>query len=245
MIYYPLIIALQAFCVFHAYKNNSEQKWYWLIIFFPLLGCGIYLYHHFYSRENVKIVSEGLKGSVNKNYQIEKLENKVNFSDSVLNKTMLADKYLETNEYEKAIELYDSCLKGFDKGNVDTIQKIIHCYFSTKNYEKAVFWGEKIKNNREFHTSVGHVSYAWSLFHLNETEKAEDNFKLMDASYSNFSQRIEYSKFLYQINKQKEARDMLEEVSEEFDQLDSYSKKHYKGVKKKIETALWEMDNSQ
>ena len=49
----------------------------------------------------------------------------------------------------------------------------------------------------------------------------------------------------YQINKQKEARDMLEEVSEEFDQLDSYSKKHYKGVKKKIETALWEMDNSQ
>jgi hypothetical protein len=88
MIYYPLIIGLQAFCIYHAYKNNSEQKWFWLIIFFPLIGCIIYLYHHFYSKENVRTISEGIKETVDKNYQTRKLEDKLNFSDSVQNKTV-------------------------------------------------------------------------------------------------------------------------------------------------------------
>ena len=110
MIFYPLELLLQIFCVYHAYKHSSEQKWYWLIIFFPVFGSLIFLYHHFYSKDTVETISEGIKGVVNKNYQTEKLENKLNFSDSVLNKTNLANKYMDIGEYSSAIQLYESCL---------------------------------------------------------------------------------------------------------------------------------------
>ncbi|NJO90196.1 MAG: hypothetical protein HC831_15570, partial [Chloroflexia bacterium] len=194
-------------------------------------GCIIYLYHHFYSRENVQTISEGIKETVNKNYQTKKLEDKLNFSDSVQNKARLADNYLKTGEYTKAIALYDSCLQGVDKNNTDTIQKIIRCYYLIEDYEKAVSWGNQIKNNREFIATDGHVAFAWSLFHLNNLEEAEENFIQMDCSYTNFSQRIEYARFLDKIEKKEAAREKLQELLAEYSHIGSAQKKYYRGVK--------------
>jgi hypothetical protein len=210
--------------------------------FFPLIGCIIYLYHHFYSKENVRTISEGIKETVDKNYQTRKLEDKLNFSDSVQNKTRLADNYLKTGEYTKAIALYDSCLQGFDKSNTDTIQKIIKSYFLIEDYEKAVSWGNQIKNNREFIGSDGHVSYAWSLFHLNHLEEAEENFIQMDSSYTNFSQRIEYARFLDKIDKKEAAKEKLQELLEEYSHIGAAQKKYYRGVKRMIDSALAEIE---
>ena len=33
--FYPLL-ALQGFCIYHAYKTRQEHKWYWMLIFLSL-----------------------------------------------------------------------------------------------------------------------------------------------------------------------------------------------------------------
>ncbi len=71
--FYTPIILLQAFCLYHAYKRNEEQKWFWIILIFPAIGCLIYLYHTFYSKENIEDLTEGVKTSFINNYKIDKL----------------------------------------------------------------------------------------------------------------------------------------------------------------------------
>ena len=42
MLYY-LIIGLQIYCAYHAYKNRNNMYWYFIIFFVPVIGCIIYL----------------------------------------------------------------------------------------------------------------------------------------------------------------------------------------------------------
>ena len=240
--FFPIVLALQAFCIWHAYKNRSEQMWYWLIFFLPLIGCLLYLYHHFYSRKNVEVVSEGIKEAVIKNYKIEKLEKELNFSDSVLNRTNLADEYMNIGQYQKAIELYNSCLETFDKDNPHTIKKLVECCYYAKDYEESVKWGNEVKNDSEFYKSEAGIFYAWSHFHLGKTELAEENFKKMDKSYSNYSQRVEYSKFLNQTDQKAEAKEKLRKLKDEWIQMTSYQKKFYQGLNRTIDNVMNEIE---
>ncbi len=79
---YTPVFLLQAFCVYHAYRNNVEQRWYWLILFFPLFGCIIYLVQNFNSASTIKSLEENVKAVVISNYKIEQLEKALRFSDS-------------------------------------------------------------------------------------------------------------------------------------------------------------------
>src|SRR5688572_14086726 len=111
--FYTPIILLQAFCVYHAYRNNVEQRWYWFIILFPLFGCVFYLVHHFNSRDNIQKIGEVVKGVVNSNYRVEQLEKAYEFNDSYTNRINLADEYLNVGRTEEAVALYRQSLAGF------------------------------------------------------------------------------------------------------------------------------------
>jgi hypothetical protein len=162
--FFPLVIGLQAFCLYHAYKNNAKQKWYWLIVVFPLLGCCIYIYHHFYSRKNINKVAEGIKGAVISNYRIEKLENQLEHCSSMANKIVLADEYIEIGRFEDAIELYESCLVGFNKNDAGVLIKLVYLYHSIQNHEKAIICGDRLEADVCFKKSEEKIYYAWSLF---------------------------------------------------------------------------------
>ena len=80
----PIVVIIQGYCLYHAYTNRVYQRWFWFIIIFPLLGSVVYLYHHFYSKRNTAVLSEGLKGIVNSNYEVEKMEKELKLTDSFI-----------------------------------------------------------------------------------------------------------------------------------------------------------------
>ena len=110
--FYSPILLLQIFCFYHAYKNNADQKWFWFIIFFPLIGSLIYLYDSFLSHQNIDDISEGVKSTFVSNYKINQLEKQLSHSETVANKKALADEYYMAGNNQKAFELYESCLDG-------------------------------------------------------------------------------------------------------------------------------------
>ena len=97
----PLLI-LQVFCIYHVYKNKREYWWVWLIIFFPLIGCIIYVYKNFYSKKNIENLAEEVKSTTNSNYTIAKLEKELEFSDTIENKVKVADEYVGRGNFERS-----------------------------------------------------------------------------------------------------------------------------------------------
>lgn len=228
--FFPVVLILQVFCVYHAHKNNAEQKWYWLIIFLPAIGCIFYIYYHFYNRQNLQSVSEGFKNVINSNYEIEKLEQKLKATESNLNKSLLADKYVEIGRYNDAIQQYESSLNSTNYEQLDVVMSLLYAHYLNGDYAVAVGYGEKIEDKKEFAKSKEKVGYAWSLHHLNETGKAEKIFKEMDSSFSNYPQRLEYAKFLSAVERKEEAITFLDGLIVEFGQMSSEERRNKRSI---------------
>lgn len=232
--YTPLLI-LQAFCLYHAYRNNAEQRWYWLIIFIPAIGCAIYLYNNFYSRRTIQNLSEGVKEVINTNYRIEQLEKALRFSDNATNKLNLADAYMHYGRFKDAMSLYKECLGGF-MGDDPTIKmKLIEAAFYAQDYTTAVSYGETLEQDSQFKKSDARIAYAWSLHHSGLSEKAGVVFEDMDRPFTNYKQRLAYCTYLKESNKVEALRNLLSELLGEFEHMKSHERRMHRDSIRQIE----------
>jgi len=215
--YYTPVLILQAFCLYHAYKNNSMQTWFWLILLLPGIGCAIYLYHHFYNRSNIETLAEGVKNVVNTNYRLEQLERAHRLSDNISTKTNLAAAYVTYGRFDDAITLYKECLTGFMADDPILQMKLLQTYFLKKDYDAAVKLGHNLHVEKEFRKSDERISFAWALYYTGETADAEKEFQDMDKSSANHWKRMEYAKFLLLTGHREVAHEKLNTLLEEFD----------------------------
>lgn len=215
--YYTPVLILQAFCLYHAYRNNSMQSWFWLILFLPGIGCAIYLYHHFYNRSNIETLAEGVKNVVNTNYRLEQLERAHRLSDNITTKSNLAAAYATYGRFDDAITLYKECLTGFMSDDPQLQMRLLQTYFLKKDYEATVSLGQRLEDEKEFRKSEERVSFAWALYYVGNIPDAEKEFQDMDKSSANHWKRMEYAKFLILTGKQDIARDKLTTLLQEFD----------------------------
>ena len=232
--FYPPVLILQVFCLYHAYKNNAHQKWFWLIIFLPLIGSLIYLYQNFYTRRNIENLSETVKHVMNSNYKIEQLEKQLTYSDTVSNKIQLADEYAAIGNYERAHILYTSCLEGMYKDDVELLKKLVRTSYLQGDYELTAQYGTQIKSKPTFRNAEERVFFAWALYKLDRLAEAEENFEQMDAQFSNYSNRLEFAKFLKATDRTEESKEKLNELLSEIDSMNSYEKRLKKGIKSEI-----------
>ncbi len=130
---------------------------------------------------------------------------------------VLADKYVELERFSEAIELYESCLKGHSKDNVHVLKALVLAHYKNLNYDQAIAYGDRLSEDKSFAKSTKKIAYAWSLYQNSELGRAEDCFRSMDSRFEKYHQRIEYSKYLYTIDKKTEAIEKLEELLAEFD----------------------------
>jgi hypothetical protein len=236
--YYSIIVVLQGFCLFHAYKNHTEQKWYWIIIFLPLIGCLIYLYENFYTPRSMGDITEGVKGLVYSNYAVEKLEKEVKYSETITNKMNLADAYTERGRFDEAIKLYESCRKGYHETNPELLRKMVQAYFMKKDYTKAVEFGKQLEPVKSIGDSEDKMAYAWALHFTGNTPKAEEQFKKLDAKFANFQARIEFSKFYIETSRPNEAKRVLNAIIDEHNGMDSYERSLKKGFMRESKRLL-------
>lgn len=208
-LYTPILI-LQAFCIYHAYRRNAEQRWFWLIALVPVAGSIIYLFYTFSNRQVISSLAESVRTVVNSNHRIKELEKAYQFSDTFTTKLNLADAYVEVERYREAIELYEGCLQGFMSEDPAIRMKLLRCFFLNGDYQKAVELGAELENEKLFRNSEERIAYAWSLFHAGIEEQATRVFESLDIPFTNHYHRLQYCKFLLMREKPENAKHKLE-----------------------------------
>ena len=112
MLLYYLTIALQVFCIYHAFKNKSAYYWYFILFFIPLIGTIIYLFTHVFNRRDAAIITQEITTIINPTKKIKDLEKELEFSNTFLNKINLGDAHLENKDYKPAILFYEKALEA-------------------------------------------------------------------------------------------------------------------------------------
>jgi hypothetical protein len=216
---FSFMLALQGFCLYHAYSNRSDQKWYYLIIFIPYIGCFIYLYDAFYSRRSVTQVTEVLKQVVNSNYKIDQLEKEANFNNSATNNIRLADAYVEVGRYAEAASLYEGCRVGFLSEDESLSRKLLNAYYLAGNFDKCEALGNEIANAKSFKNAPERISLAWSLHRLGKMDQARSHFEDMNRTFTNYPQRLAYCEFFIATNDLASAKSLATEIASEFEMM--------------------------
>lgn len=219
--FFAPILLLQAFCIYHAYRKNAEQRWFWLIALFPLIGSVIYLIQNFNNRTTLDALKENVKVVVNSNYRLDQLEKALRFSDNITNKLNLADAYTEAGRHQEAIALYAECLQGFMADDPAIRMKLLKARYLNGDYGAVVECGDKLESERSFKDSDARVAYAWSLFHEGNVARAENVFNQMDIAFTNYYHRMEFCKFLLKTDRSDAAKENLTNLMKEFDQMQS------------------------
>lgn len=235
------IFIFQLFCFYHIYTNRSETYWYFIIFIFPLIGGLAYLWMFYYSPQSVEAVADLASQVSADDHELKQRTSDVEFADTIGNKIALADAHMEKGNFEKAVEIYKSCLTKVYEDDEEINRKLLVAYHEHADYLSAILLGKKLNKEHFFQNAVEKVSYAWSYFELHDDGNAKAIFEEMNIDNTNYLQRKEYAKFLIETENHPEAMGLIQEMQEEIANMDLYEKRlikshinEIKGLKDRI-----------
>ncbi len=233
-----LIIALQAFCLYHLYKNRNPYYWAFLIFFIPVIGCIIYLITQVYNKRDAEKITNEITHIINPTKKVRDLEKQLQFSESYQNRMNLADAYLEIKDYNNAILHYLEALEDSSQNDFYVIKQLIEAYFNIEDCEHVILYVERIKDHPEFKKSRTQFLYGLALERIGKLEEAEENLKQIDIRYSFYDERLIYAKFLLSKDKKEAAKEVLEDLSTESQYMTKPNKRIYRATILEVEKLL-------
>jgi hypothetical protein len=236
--YYYLLIALQAFCIYHAYKNRKPYYWYFLIFFIPLFGSIIYIITQVYNKSDADKIQNEVTSIINPTKNIKDLEKQIEFIDSYSNRINLADAYYQNNDIPNAIINYNKTLEDKVQDDLYARQQLILCYFQLKDYLGVIEHVEHIKSRSEFIGSKQQFCYGIALKESGKVDEAEAELKQIDKPYSNYQERLELAKFYLESNRGEEGKRLLEEISTEAKRMTKPNLRLYRSTVTDVERLL-------
>lgn len=232
---YYLIVAFQAFCIYHLFKNRNDYYWIFAIVFLPVVGCIIYLITQVIKKRDADKIQESLITVINPTKKVKDLERKLQFAETYLNRVNLADAYISIKDYPNAISHYKKALEDTAQNDFHVSKQLILSYFFHEDYEKVVAFSEQLKQTSEFKKAQLQFVYGLSLEHLGRIDEAEEQLKEIDKRYCNYDERLELIQFLIRHDKTGEAKEVLEEVYSEIQHMSKVNQRSYRMAIAEIE----------
>ncbi|WP_299438089.1 hypothetical protein [uncultured Aquimarina sp.] len=236
--YYFLIIALQGFCIYHAIKNRNEYYWYFVILFLPVIGSIIYLVTQVFNKKDLDVVQKEIVNVVNPTKKVNDLRKQVEFADTFQNRTHLGDALYEMGDYKTGIGEYEIALKGNYNQDAGVVKKILEGYSQISQFDKVIFCAEQINSRSDFRGSRSQFLYGLALENQGRSEEAEANLKPIDQRYSNYEERYTLAQFLVEKGKRTEAKEILEEIVLESQNMSKPNRNKYRAVVSDVEKLM-------
>lgn len=201
----------QLLLIIHMIKRNKPFVWLWLIVFLPYIGGIVYfimeVLPELIHSQSVSNMGTALDGRFRPNRKIENLEHLVKRQGTISNIVQLADAYSEAGNYEKAVELYKSCLQGPYEHDGEIQFKIVNSLFRAGNIP---FAQEALKIFKE-HNEISNQEQA-----IIEILVNQDFVKLQDIfdNTSNFEVGYNLVRHYIEIDDFEKAESVVEDMKE-------------------------------
>ena len=227
LMYYYLIIALQAYCIYHLWKHRTSYYWVFVILFLPVIGCLLYLYMHAIKKKDVENIQNELVNVINPSKKIRNLEESLEFADTFQNRVNLADAYMDNRDFGNAILHYEKALNDDFDDDFYVCEQLIIAYFETDQFDEAVLQAEKIKDDPAFEGAKCQFFYGLSLDRIDRTEEGITELLHINKRYSFYNERVILAKFLLHHIRIEQAKEILNDILEESKHMTRDNRKQY------------------
>lgn len=223
-----LTVVLQIFCGIHAYKNG-RYSWLWIILFFPFVGCMIYLLVEVLPdmRSAGDQVAVQAKRTLMPEGVIKELKEKLEFCDTYDNRIALADEYVRCKQYKNAIELLSKYSeKGMDADDDVLLGKLAYAYFMQEDYPQAKRYLLKIRQaHGKFSHQDLHLLLAVTFEKLKEEDACFKELEELEKYYAGEEARCRYAMILMKKGEIKKARELFTKIIQKVELSPGFYKK--------------------
>ncbi len=214
--YYYIIIALQAYCIYHSLKNKNDYYWIFIILFIPLIGAIIYLVTQVFNKRDLETVQGNLTAIINPTKKILDLQKQLEFSDTFQNKVNLADAYFDIQDYKHAIQYYTDALDdSIFSGDLYVISKLMEASYYLGNYKSVLNYYKVLQEKKALIKPINQLHYGLALGHLGKSNLAKLEFEKVDIEYSNYDERLELAEYFIQQGNKEKATKILDSIYNE------------------------------
>lgn len=211
----PLILIIQITFAIHVFKSGRDQKWIWIIMFAPVIGClAYYLLEIFPNSREERKVRQGIRDiakSLNPDGELTRRAAELQVSDTVQNKTALAEECLAKGMFDEAITLYLSALSGPFAADPKLLFGLGRAYFYNGNVidAKAIF--ERLQRDRaDFHRNDVNLLLARSYEALGNADEAERIYTKLKDTYVGFEAKYRYAMMLKNGGRPAQAKELFD-----------------------------------
>lgn len=214
--FYYIVPVLQIICILHALKTN-RRDWIYLLIFLPGVGCIIYIIREILPGLNQLGVNATTVKSFFPTARIKELERNLKIADTDANRLRLAEEYARQQNFEKAIELTQSCMTGIYAKNADMMLNMARYTFGAARYTQSLDWFNKFlqEKKNKFERPEDELLYARALYQSGDIISAEAAYKQIIRVHHSMEARYHYGILLKENDRKEEARKEFSTVLEE------------------------------
>ena len=211
-----LSFLVQASLAVHAYRTGRE-RWMYLIILVPVVGGVIYILTELlpelrYSSTGRRAESR-IAGMIAPSDNMTKLRERLALVDSVENRQLLARECVNAGEYDEAIELYTSCLKGIYKDDSQLMLELANANYLCERYSDAKDVFIKLREaHSDFRHAEGHLLLARTLENLGEDRNALREYKEVANYYPGEEASCRYALLLKKMGCGQEANEIFSKI---------------------------------
>ena len=210
-----LTAIIQFSFAFHALKTGRDQKWIWIIILAPVVGCLAYYFMEVFphSREErlLRKRIHDIAKSLNPDGELKRRTEEVANTASVENRAGLADECLEKGMFDEAIRLYEGCLEGPHANDPRILFACARTYFYNANHRQAEEILRKLETaHPKFRRDEAQLLEARVLDALGETQRALAIYDALKTRYVGFEAKYRYAMLLKRLGREREAAEIFD-----------------------------------
>jgi hypothetical protein len=210
-----LTIVIQFSFAFHALRTGRDQKWIWIIILAPVVGCLAYYFMEVFphSREERQLRRRihDIAKALNPDGELKRRAEDVATTASVDNRASLADECLEKGMFDEAIRLYESCLEGPHANDARILFSCARAYFYNGNHRQAEEILRRLeKAHPRFRREETQLLEARVFDALGETDRAIAIYAKLRDQYVGFEAKYRYAALLKRLGREREAGELFD-----------------------------------
>ena len=210
-----LTAIIQFSFAFHALKTGRDQKWIWIIILAPVVGCIAYYFMEVFphSREErvLRKRVHDIAKALNPDGELKRRTEDVANNASVDNRAALADECLEKGMFDEAIRLYESCLAGPYANDSRILFACARAYFYNGNHRQAEeILARLAKAHPKFRRDEAQLLEARVREAIGESDRAAEIYERLRNDYVGFEAKYRYALLLQKLGREKEARELFD-----------------------------------
>lgn len=215
-------VLIQIACAIHVVRTGRPMYWIFIILVTSMLGCIVYFFvailPDLTGSRAARQAGNKLVRTVDPDRELRRLVEQFETADTVDNRRLLAEEWLQQGKPDKAIDLYEGALYGVLRNEPILLSGLAAAQLAADRPADAIATLDRLRDaNPDYHSADAHLLYARALEGAGRDDEALEEYQALIGYFAGVEARCRMGLLLERLGRPADARDAFQHVVRSLD----------------------------